>query len=173
MKVWVSPCPRTTPHGDDDDEMMMLLMMQPRSQIPSYPSRPLFCLFVYMFHAPRCRKAGRRANEISLSAFFARRLAQVPRQLPGPVTRQAKHPSHAHKNCKASQENIIVPLQNCITVYHDSETPSKWTGSYVQKVWPLLESIFTLTLNSFSWFSGMEGEDAGFKTDVSKIWKMI
>ena len=57
-----------------------------------------------------------------------------------------------------------MPLQNCIAVYHDSETPWKWTGSYLQKVWPLLESIFTLTLNSFSWFSGMEGEDAGFKT---------
>ena len=27
--------------------------------------------------------------------------------------------------CKASQENIVVPLQNYISVYNDSETPSK------------------------------------------------
>ena len=70
--------------------------------------------------------AGKRIEERTkcrFQRFFARRLAQVTRQLPGPVTRQAKYPSHTHKNCKASQENIIVPLQNCIAVYHDSETP--------------------------------------------------
>ena len=114
--------------------MMMLLMMQPRSQILSYytprddgvfASCKMSFLFVCV-HVP-CSKmpesGSKSKRNVAFSVFFARRLAQVTRQLPGPVTRQAKYPSHTHKNCKASQKNIIVPLQNCIAVYHDSETP--------------------------------------------------
>ena len=150
---------------------MMLLIMQPRSQVLSYPSRwwcvllvakCLFCLFVYMFRAPRCRKADRRAKSTK-SCFQLFSLVDAITR-PGYQASEASNAIRVLHNCKASQENIVVPLQNCISVYNDSETPSKWTGSYPQKVRLLLESIFTPTLNSFSWFGGMEGEDAGFKT---------
>lgn len=150
--------------------MMMLLIMQPRSlvllpvemMVFSLVAKCLFCLFVYMFHAPRCRKADRRAKSTK-SCFQLFSLVEAITR-PGYQASEASNAIRVLHNCKASQENIVVPLQNCISVYNDSETPSKWTGSYPQKVRLLLESIFTPTLNSFSWFSGMEGEDAGFKT---------
>ena len=47
-------------------------MINPVKSFLTLVAKCLFCLFVYMFHAPRCRKADRRANEIPLpaSSFF-------------------------------------------------------------------------------------------------------
>ena len=128
----------TTRHDDDDVvddatsfpgsllpvEMMVFLLV----------AKCCVCLFVCV-HVPcsKMPKSGSKSERNPAFSFFrscplAQALALTrPGYQASKASTQLDTSSSfiAAKNCKASQKKIVVPLQNCIAVYNDSETPSK------------------------------------------------
>ena len=144
--------------------MMMLLMMQPRSQVLSYPSR-WWCFFQNAE-----KRMEQRTNQVDSErnpAFSFFRLAPST----GQGNYQARLPSKQNvqpnwirvlDSCKVSQENMVVPLQNCIAVYNGSL--AKHLQSELEVIHKKSDSSWNplshcMTLNSFSWFKPRYGRE--------------